>query len=201
MTFTKMPEKQGLYSPEFEHDACGMGIVSHIKGRKSHQIVEQALEVLVNLSHRGASGSEENTGDGAGILIQLPDNFLRQQMESEGVLLPEKGDYGAGMVFLPQDQKKRAEIKEIIENIVSTEGQKLIGWRKVPVNAAEIGKSALEVMPDFYQIFIEKSENLEAGIDFERKLYLIRKKIENKIRSSKYQGELYFASLSSRTLV
>ncbi|MFW5749795.1 MAG: glutamate synthase large subunit, partial [Halanaerobium sp.] len=201
MTFTKMPEKQGLYSPEFEHDACGMGFVSHIKGRKSHQIVEQALEVLVNLSHRGASGSEENTGDGAGILIQLPDSFLRQQMEAEGVSLPEKGDYGAGMVFLPRNKKKRAEIKEIIENIVSQEGQKLIGWRKVPVNSAEIGKSALEVMPDFYQIFIEKSKAVEQGIDFERKLYLIRKKIENKIRNSKYQGELYFASLSSRTLV
>jgi glutamate synthase (ferredoxin) len=92
MTFTKMPEKQGLYSPEFEHDACGMGFVSQIKGQKSHQIIEQALEVLVNLSHRGASGSEENTGDGAGILIQLPDRFLRQKMESKGVNLPEKGN-------------------------------------------------------------------------------------------------------------
>ncbi|SIQ29445.1 glutamate synthase large subunit [Halanaerobium kushneri] len=201
MTFTKMPEKQGLYSPEFEHDACGMGFVSHIKGRKSHQIVEQALEVLVNLSHRGASGSEENTGDGAGILIQLPDSFLRQQMAAKGISLPEVGDYGAGMVFLPQAEKKREEIKELVENIVRAEGQKLLGWRKVPVETAEIGKSALEVMPDFYQIFIEKSKEVEQGIDFERVLYLIRKKIENKIRNSEYKGELYFASLSSRTLV
>ena len=201
MTFTKMPEKQGLYSPEFEHDACGMGFVSHIKGRKSHQIVEQALEVLVNLSHRGASGSEENTGDGAGILIQLPDSFLRQQMETEGVSLPEKGEYGAGMVFLPREEEKREKVQAIVKEVVEETGQKLIGWRKVPVQTAEIGKSALEVMPDFYQIFIEKSKEVEQGIDFERKLYLIRKKIENKIRNSEYKGELYFASLSSRTLV
>ena len=201
MTFTKMPEKQGLYSPEFEHDACGMGFVSHIKGRKSHQIVEQALEVLVNLSHRGASGSEENTGDGAGILIQLPDSFLRQQMETEGVSLPEKGEYGAGMIFLPREEEKREKVQAIVKEVVEETGQKLIGWRKVPVQTAEIGKSALEVMPDFYQIFIEKSKEVEQGIDFERKLYLIRKKIENKIRNSEYKGELYFASLSSRTLV
>src|SRR6056297_2502625 len=201
MTFTKMPEKQGLYSPEFEHDACGMGFVSHIKGQKSHQIIEQALEVLVNLSHRGASGSEENTGDGAGILIQLPDSFLRRKMESEGVTLPEKGDYGAGMVFLPQEVEKRKKVKEIVETIIKEEGQKLLGWREVPVQTAGIGKSALEVMPKFFHIFIEKSQAVEQGIDFERTLYLIRKKIENKIRNSKYQGELYFASLSSRTLV
>ena len=201
MTFTKMPEKQGLYSPEFEHDACGMGFVSHIKGRKSHQIVEQALEVLVNLSHRGASGSEENTGDGAGILIQLPDSFLRQQMETVGVSLPEKGEYGAGMIFLPREEEKREKVQSIVKEVVEEAGQKLIGWREVPVQTAEIGKSALEVRPDFYQIFIEKSKEVEQGIDFERKLYLIRKKIENKIRNSEYQGELYFASLSSRTLV
>ncbi|TDP92780.1 glutamate synthase (NADH) large subunit [Halanaerobium saccharolyticum] len=201
MTFTKMPEKQGLYSPEFEHDACGMGFVSHIKGRKSHKIVEQALEVLVNLSHRGASGSEENTGDGAGILIQLPDSFLRQQMETKGVSLPEKGEYGAGMVFLPREEEKREKVQSIVKEVVEAAGQKLIGWREVPVQTAGIGKSALEVRPDFYQIFIEKSKEVEQGIDFERKLYLIRKKIENKIRNSEYQGELYFASLSSRTLV
>ena len=201
MTFTKMPEKQGLYSPEFEHDACGMGFVSHIKGRKSHQIVEQALEVLVNLSHRGASGSEENTGDGAGILIQLPDSFLRQQMETKGVSLPEKGEYGAGMVFLPREEEKREKVQSIVKEVVEAAGQKLIGWREVPVQTAGIGKSALEVRPDFYQIFIEKSKEVEQGIDFERKLYLIRKKIENKIRNSEYKGELYFASLSSRTLV
>lgn len=201
MTFTKMPKKQGLYSPEFEHDACGMGFVSHIKGRKSHQIIEQALEVLVNLSHRGASGSEENTGDGAGILIQLPDSFLRQKMKSQEVILPDKGDYGVGMVFLPRQKEKRKELKKIVKNIIENEGQQLIGWREIPTNSTGIGNSALEVMPYFSQIFIEKSKEVEQGIDFERKLYLIRKKIENKIRNSEHQGELYFASLSSRTLV
>src|SRR6056297_1704752 len=121
MTFTRMPEKQGLYSPEFEHDACGMGFVSHIKGNKSHKIVEQALEVLVNLSHRGASGSEENTGDGAGVLIQLPDDFLRQKIELKGITLPDEGDYGVGMVFLPRKQKKREIIKTIVKEIVEAE--------------------------------------------------------------------------------
>jgi len=201
MTFTKMPEKQGLYSPEFEHDACGMGFVSQIKGQKSHQIVEQALEVLVNLSHRGASGSEENTGDGAGILLQLPDSFLRQKLKSEGVSLPEQGNYGTGMVFLPREEDKRKGVKEIVEAAVEAEGQQVIAWRDVPVNPDGLGRSAQEVMPHFSQIFIEKSKEVEQGIDFERKLYLIRKKIENKIRNSDYQGELYFASLSSRTLV
>ncbi|TDO95203.1 glutamate synthase (NADH) large subunit [Halanaerobium saccharolyticum] len=201
MTFTKMPEKQGLYSPEFEHDACGMGFVSQIKGQKSHQIVEQALEVLVNLSHRGASGSEENTGDGAGILLQLPDGFLRQKLQANGVTLPEQGNYGAGMVFLPREHEKRKGVKEIVEAAVEAEGQQVIAWRDVPVSSEGLGRSALEVMPHFSQIFIEKSKEVEQGIDFERKLYLIRKKIENKIRNSEYQGELYFASLSSRTLV
>lgn len=201
MTFTRMPEEQGLYSPEFEHDACGMGFVSQIKGQKSHQIIEQALEVLVNLSHRGASGSEENTGDGAGILIQLPDSFLRQKMELEGVTIPNEGDYGVGMVFLPREEEKRKEIKEIVEAVVKEAGQRFLGWREVPVKTAGIGKSALEVMPYFSQIFIEKSKEVEQGIDFERKLYLIRKKIENKIRNSQYQEDLHFASLSSRTLV
>ncbi|CCU78527.1 Glutamate synthase [NADPH] large chain [Halanaerobium saccharolyticum subsp. saccharolyticum DSM 6643] len=201
MTFTKMPKKQGLYSPEFEHDACGMGFVSHIKGKKSHQIVEQALEVLVNLRHRGASGSEENTGDGAGILIQLPDSFLRHKMETTDIVLPNEGNYGVGMVFLPPQKDKREKVKKIVESVIESEGQQLLGWREVPVNSTEIGKSALEVMPHFSQIFIEKSKEVEQGIDFERKLYLIRKKIENKMRNSEHQGELYFASLSSRTLV
>ncbi|MGM0500013.1 MAG: glutamate synthase large subunit [Bacillota bacterium] len=201
MTFTKIPEKQGLYSPEFEHDACGMGFVSHIKGKKSHQIIEQALEVLVNLSHRGASGSEDNTGDGSGILIQLPDSFLRKKMKSEGILIPNKGDYGAGMIFLPREKDKRKAVKNIVKTVVESEGQQILGWREVPVNPAGIGNSALEVMPYFSQIFIKKSKEVEQGIDFERKLYLIRKKIENKIRNSEHQGELYFASLSSQTLV
>jgi glutamate synthase (ferredoxin) len=201
MTFTKIPEKQGLYSPEFEHDACGMGFVSHIKGKKSHQIIEQALEVLVNLSHRGASGSEDNTGDGSGILIQLPDSFLRKKMKSEGILIPNKGDYGAGMIFLPREKDKRKTVKNIVKTVVESEGQQILGWREVPVNPAGIGNSALEVMPYFSQIFIKKSKEVEQGIDFERKLYLIRKKIENKIRNSEHQGELYFASLSSQTLV
>ncbi|MCC3145623.1 glutamate synthase large subunit [Halanaerobium sp. Z-7514] len=201
MRFSRMPEKQGLYSPEFEHDACGMGFVSHIKGRKSHQIVEQALEVLVNLSHRGATGSEENTGDGAGILLQIPDQFLRAKALENDFQLPELGDYGVGLVFLPPEKEKRDVIVKIIEDITADEGQKVLGWRDVPIDASEIGNSAREVMPYFKQIFIQRSAEVEAGIDFERKLYLIRKKLEKKLRNSEYKGELYLASLSSRTLV
>ncbi|ADQ13981.1 glutamate synthase large subunit [Halanaerobium hydrogeniformans] len=201
MRFSRMPEKQGLYSPEFEHDACGMGFVSHIKGRKSHQIVEQALEVLVNLSHRGATGSEENTGDGAGILLQIPDQFLRAKALENDFKLPEVGDYGVGLVFLPREEEKRNVIVKIIEDITADEGQKVLGWRDVPVDSSEIGNSAREVMPYFKQLFIKRSAEIKAGIDFERKLYLIRKRLEKKIRNSEYKGELYIASLSSRTLV
>lgn len=201
MSFSRIPGKQGLYDPEFEHDACGMGFVSHIKGKKSHKIVEQALEVLVNLSHRGATGSEENTGDGAGILMQIPDSFLRSSTAELNIDLPDIGSYGVGMVFLPHNKEKREMLKEIVREIVELEGQELLGWREVPYNDSEIGKTAAETMPYFTQLFIEKSEELAEGIDFERKLYVIRKKIENKIRESEYKGDLYIASLSSRTLV
>ncbi|MFW6273567.1 MAG: glutamate synthase large subunit [Halanaerobium sp.] len=201
MSFSRIPEKQGLYDPEFEHDACGMGFVSHIKGRKSHKIVEQALEVLVNLSHRGATGSEENTGDGAGILMQLPDKFLRKKTAELKLELPEEGDYGVGMVFLPHDQEKRTELQAVIEEITESAGQELLGWREVPYNNEEIGQTAAETMPYFMQLFIKKSAEIDSGIDFERKLYLIRKKVEKKIKESKYKGDLYLASLSSRTLV
>ncbi|MFW5980543.1 MAG: glutamate synthase large subunit [Halanaerobiaceae bacterium] len=201
MTFNRMPGKQGLYDPEFEHDACGMGFVSHIQGKKSHKIVEQALEILVNLSHRGATGSEENTGDGAGILMQIPDAFLRKKVEAEGFSLPEAGDYGVGMVFLPHDTDKRNTLKKMVEEITVDSGQKILGWREVPYNNKGIGKTALETMPYFMQLFIEKSEGIDRGIDFERKLYVIRQKIENQIRNSQYKDQLYIASLSSRTLV
>jgi glutamate synthase (ferredoxin) len=201
MSFSRIPGKQGLYDPEFEHDACGMGFVSHIKGSKSHKIVEQALEVLVNLSHRGATGSEENTGDGAGILMQLPDKFLRNKTAELEIELPEVGNYGVGMIFLPHDKEKRAELQAVVQEAIESAGQELLGWREVPYDNQEIGQTAAETMPYFMQFFVKKSAEINSGIDFERKLYLIRKKIERKIKNSKYKGDLYIASLSSRTLV
>src|SRR5262245_15539969 len=130
------PEKQGLYDPQFEHDACGVGFVVNVKGRKSHEIVKQGLQILLNLDHRGACGCEANTGDGAGILMQMPHEFLAGAAREAGLQLPAPGQYGVGMVFLPQDADERSNCERIVERIVAEEGQKLIGWRTVPTNNA-----------------------------------------------------------------
>ena len=127
MTLSGLPPKQGLYDPTFGHDACGVGFVVHIKGEKSHEIVEQALTVLENLDHRGACGCEENTGDGAGILLQVPHEFLKRTCDGLGFRLPEAGDYGVGMVFLPDNREQRQRFSKIIEEIVASEGQRLLG--------------------------------------------------------------------------
>ena len=134
MSLSGLPEKQGLYDPRFEHDACGVGFVVNIKGEKSHEIVEQALTVLENLDHRGACGCEENTGDGAGILMQLPHDFLKDACAGLGFQLPEPGDYSAGMIFLPDHREQRQRFEKIIESIVKEEGQRCLGWRKVPTD-------------------------------------------------------------------
>ncbi|MEJ6951042.1 glutamate synthase large subunit [Natronospora cellulosivora (SeqCode)] len=201
MKYTNIPKKQGLYDPGFEHDACGMGFVTNIKGEKSHKIIQQALEVLVRLSHRGATGSEANTGDGAGILLQIPDRFFRKESKSLGFKLPAVGDYGVGMVFLPQDREKRLQCEEFIGNIIEEEGQKLLAWRTVPLYPDKIGESALSCMPYMKQVFIEKSCDIKDELSFARKLYLIRKRIENEIRKTEHDGEVYFASLSHKTIV
>src|SRR5438128_8811786 len=131
---TGLPAKQGLYDPQFEHEACGVGFVVNIKGRKSHAIIQQALEVLLNLDHRGACGCEANTGDGAGILIQPPHNFFKLVAKEARVKLPGSGDYGVGMIFLPQDAAQRAECEKIFAGIVTEESQRLLGWRTIPTN-------------------------------------------------------------------
>src|SRR5262252_3848772 len=145
------PEAAGLYDPHHEHDACGVGFVVDIKGRQSHTIVSQALQVLINLGHRGACGCEANTGDGAGILVQMPDKFLRKVAPAS---LPAAGEYGAGLVFLPKDADDRARIKTVFATIVAEEGQQLIGWRPVPTDDGLVGPSAVAVEPSFEQIFI-----------------------------------------------
>ncbi len=196
------PSAQGLYNPEAEHDACGVGFVVHIKGRRSHDIVQKALQVLVNLEHRGACGCEENTGDGAGILIQMPDAFLRTCAPAE---LPAAGEYGAGLVFLPLDESDRNRIKDLIARIVDEEGQRLLGWRDVPTDNRLVGPSARATQPVFQQVFIAGSADAARDRDvFERKLYVIRKRVEHAVDSLKVnplsRRFFYIVSLSANTL-
>ena len=177
-----LPEKQGLYDPRFEHDACGVGFVVNIKGVKSHELVAQALTVLQNLDHRGACGCEENTGDGAGILLQIPHRFLAQACEGLGFKLPDAGEYGVGMLFLPDDRKQRPKFEKIVEKIIAEEGQKLLGWRKVPTDNLYLGDSAKACEPFVRQVFIGRGNAISDDLSFERKLYVIRRRAENAIR-------------------
>jgi len=196
------PFAQGLYNPNAEHDACGVGFVVHIKGRRSHEIVQQALQVLVNLEHRGACGCEENTGDGAGILIQMPDAFLRTCAPTT---LPALGEYGAGLVFLPHDESDRDRIKELIAAIVEEEGQRLLGWRDVPTDNRLVGPSARATQPIFQHIFIgARDAAARDRAAFERTLYVIRKRIEHAVDTLKInplsRRFFYIVSLSANTL-
>ncbi|MDF2985437.1 MAG: glutamate synthase [Eubacterium sp.] len=198
-----LPNKQGLYDPALEHDACGMGFVVNINGEKSHDIVADALTVLENLNHRGASGADENTGDGAGILVQIPHDFFKRECEVLGFDLPEKGNYGVGMVFAHKYDDFRKTQIEAFEQIVKEEGQKILGWREVPIDKTTIGESAKSVMPRFIQVFIEKSSDITNEMDFERKLFTIRKRSEKIIGPMcEDKGSIFYvASLSSKTIV
>lgn len=203
MTRKRLPTKQGLYDPQFEHDACGMGFVAHIKGKRSHDIIRHALTILTNLDHRGGQGAEINTGDGAGILLQIPHTFLDRQMTEHNISLPEPGKYGVGMVFLPQDAKERAACEAKLAEIVAAEGQHVLGWRTVPTNDALLGETAKHAQPFIRQIFIGAQEEITDVLAFERKLYVIRKLAEHQIRLSDFPGgeAFYIASLSARTIV
>ncbi|MDF2522577.1 MAG: glutamate synthase large subunit [Clostridiales bacterium] len=203
MKHNGLPPKQGLYDPKFEHDACGIGFVVNIKGTKSHQIVRQALTILMNLTHRGGSGSESNTGDGAGLLIQIPHSFLKTECKDIGISLPEPGNYGVGMVFLSPDAVKREESEKQFEQIIKEEGQTVLGWRTVPVDDSSLGSTAISCMPFIRQVFIGKNPSLKDDLAFERKLYVIRKRAEQSIRYSKKNNCDYFyvASLSCKTMV
>jgi len=199
MKHTNLPPKQGLYDPAFEHDACGIGAIVHIKGRKSHDIVKQALTTLINLQHRGGRGSEQNTGDGAGILIQIPHQFMEKATIKEGFTLPQPGDYGLGMLFMPTDANERKQCESILEETIKKEGQDLLGWRDVPVDLCDLGKTAVASMPFLKQVFIKKNPTLTDSMAFERKLYTIRKQVD---KATKKLGlSFYAASFSSRTIV
>ena len=196
-------QKQGLYDPQFEHDACGVGFVAHIKGKKSHEIVQQALTVLNNLRHRGACGCEANTGDGAGILIQVPHEFLQEACAGIGIQLPAEGQYGVGMVYLPSDKEDRKAAEKTLEKIIQEEGQKLLGWRKVPTDNSTMGPTARSEEPVVKQIFVGRDAGMTDPLAFERKLYVIRRRAENEIRYAGVKSGKYFyiPSFSHRTLI
>ncbi len=198
-----LPPKQGLYDPFYEKDACGVGFVVDIQGRKSHKIVQQALQALDNLRHRGACGCEENTGDGAGILMQVPHEFLKKVTKEAGFQLPSVGEYGVGMAFLPKHAQDSKECEKRVETVVAEEGQKFLGWRTVPTNDRSIGETAKATEPVVRQFFIGRSSKLQDDQAFERKLYVIRKRIEAAIRYSGWKGgySFYICSLSCRTIV
>src|SRR6266566_971186 len=201
---TGPPAKEGLYDPQFEHESCGVGFVVNIKGKKSHAIIEQSLQVLLNLDHRGACGCEANTGDGAGILIQPPHECLKLVAKEGRVTLPARGEYGVGMAFMPHKRSQRAECEKIFANIVAEEGQRLLGWRTVPTNNVSLGATAKASEPHMRQVFIGRNSKLTDDLAFERKLYVIRKRAENAIRySGKVEGGdfFYISSLSFKTVV
>ncbi len=200
-----IPEKQGLYDPRNEHDACGVGFVAHMKGVKSHQIVRDGLFMLENLTHRGAVGADPLMGDGAGISVQIPDRFFRQEMARQGVTLPEPGSYAAGFLFMPQDTALRDHLKTIITEVVAAEGQVFIGFRDVPVDNASLSK-AVEIQatePCHVQIFIGRGPGVEDNETFERRLFVLRKVISNRVygESAGKDNGFYFVSLSTQTIV
>ncbi|MBD2580277.1 glutamate synthase large subunit [Oscillatoria sp. FACHB-1406] len=194
------PPKQGLYDPQFERDACGVGFIVHMKGQKSHDIVEQALTILLNLDHRGACGCEPNTGDGAGILMQLPDKFMRKVAAAEGITLPAPGEYGVGAIYASPDAEVRAKGRKRFEEMVAEEGQKVLGWRDVPTDNSSLGETAKASEPFMQQVFIARAAGLDE-LAFERKLYIIRKRTHAAIRREHNDTFWYAASISCRTLV
>ena len=206
MNSLKELAQSGLYAPEQEHDACGVGMVANIKGEKTHSIITESLEVLNNLGHRGASGSDPDTGDGAGILVQMPDAFFRKFTAEIGLTLPPEGEYGVGMVFLPQDTAPLAACVAHIEKIVADEGLTLLGWREVPLNPAAIGRDARVVCPTIRQFFVGKgSANTPNRAVLERKLYVVRKAITNTLHTAGISDDdadfYYICSLSANTVV
>ncbi len=198
-----LPPSQGLYDPRHEHDACGVGFVAHIKGRRSHDIVEKGITILNNLRHRGATGADPLHGDGAGVLTQIPDGFFREEMIRQGVKLPKAGAYGVGMVFLPRNPAARAACVREIERAIRNEGQTILGWREVPVDDSSLGHTARSTQPVIRQVFVGAGRGSLDRDAFERKLYIIRKASGHAIRALGLTnaGEFYVPSFSHRTIV
>lgn len=196
-------QQLGLYDPAFEHDACGIGFVAHIKGIKSHQNVADALTILENMEHRGASGSEVNTGDGAGIMIQIPHEFFFDELVYKGLHLPDAGEYGVGFIFFPTEKGIAAECKEIFERAAEKLNIEIIGYRQVPVNRTHIGPTALSVEPIMEQVFVKKPEHVKDAEDFERKLFVLKNYASHTINNSikKEAIGFYMASFSQNIIV
>jgi len=201
-----LPPAQGLYDPQFEHDACGVGFICHMKGQASHQIVVDALKMLSNMNHRGGCGCEEDSGDGAGILVRMPDQFFRDQLARQGITLPPLGSYAAGQVFFPQNRGALEEARRAFENVIHEYGMEVLGWRDVPVDPKFVGPSPLKVMPKIMQVFIGMGETFYNRGDFERRLYLVRQRAENVIEFNEQmhpaaREDFYICSLSTTRMV
>ncbi|HUP96050.1 MAG TPA: glutamate synthase large subunit [Burkholderiales bacterium] len=203
MTESGPPLPQGLYDPQHEHDACGVGFVANIKGKKSHSIIQQGLQILRNLTHRGAVGADPLAGDGAGILIQIPDGFFREEMATQGVHLPAPGQYGVGMVFLPKEPASRLACEYEIERAIKEEGQILLGWRDVPCDQTGLGESVKKIEPVIRQVFVARGKGVTVTDALERKLYIIRKASGHAIQQLRlaHGKEFYVPSMSARTIV
>ncbi|MGL5944032.1 MAG: glutamate synthase large subunit [Waterburya sp.] len=200
MNHHQLPPKQGLYDPSFEHDACGVGFIVHMNGKKSHELVEQALTILNNLEHRGACGAETNTGDGAGILMQIPHKFMRKVAAQENITLPEAGQYGVGMIYASPDPLVREKGRRVFETLVAEEGQKVLGWRDVPTDNSSLGNTARGSEPFMQQVFIQCAFGMDEAA-FERKLFVIRKRTHKAIRNELGDSFWYESSVSCRTIV
>ncbi len=200
---SSLAARKGLYRPEFEHDACGIGALAHLQGKRSHQMIDDALSVLVNLEHRGGVGLEKNTGDGAGILFQVPHRFFRKEAQKCGHILPAEGDYGVAMLFLPRDDEGVASAVRIFEEGCARCGVPLLFWRDVPVDPHDLGDTARECMPTIKQVFLARPDDVEGGDEFERRLYVCRRTIEKAAASDPaLEGRIFYVcSMSARTIV
>ena len=191
----KKAEENGLYDSRFEHDNCGIGAVVNIKGRKSHETVENALKIVENLEHRAGKDAEGKTGDGVGIMLQISHKFFKKVTKPLGIPIGEEREYGVGMFFMPQDDLKRNREMKMLEIITEKEGLEFLGWREVPVHPEVLGSKALECMPRIMQCFIKKPDDVEKGLPFDRKLYIVRRVFSHS------NAGTYTVSMSSRTIV
>src|SRR6266545_4495070 len=195
-----LPAAQGMYDPRYEHDACGIGFVASIKGHRSHDIIQKGIQVLINLTHRGACGCDPETGDGAGVLIQIPHKFFVRECATLGFTLPAEGEYGVGMTFLPVEKHQRLQCEGILERIAREEGLSVLGWRDTPIDGDAIGRVARASQPYIQQIFIGRPHGMSEDA-LERKLYVVRKRAEREVASSDIEDKdfFYIPSLSART--
>lgn len=201
--FVGAPKAQGLYDPAFEHDSCGVGFVVDMKGRKSHDIIQGAIEICENLDHRGGCGCDLNTGDGAGIFMQIPHKFFQEVGKAGSVDIPGEGEYGVAVAFLPPNAGERAKIEKIFEGVVTELGQRFLGWRTVPVNNSSLGKASASSEPVMRQAFIGRGPGMDDTMVFERKLYVINRVASHQIRNTNLRGRdfFYLSSISSRTMI